>query len=105
MTWYNFTNMTDSNTTINILRFANEITGNWYGIMVIVGFFFVMFIALIGYGARQSLTVSSFITAIITILFRVLGLVSEKMVLLIVVFVAIGLISLTNWGGIPGDTY
>lgn len=94
--WYNFTNFTSKNAFVDILKFANQVTKDWFGALVIFGFMFVLLISFKsqGYELRSSITSSALISTIIAILMRAIGLVSDYVIYILVVISIIGIISL-----------
>ena len=100
MSWYALGNFTNHTGMVGFLHAANSYTGDYYGILTLVGLWFVFLIAFTQYTHtfKYSFTGASFICAVGAVFYRVLGLVAEVWVIAFAVMTALGVISLLNWG-------
>ena len=85
---YNLTNISSSSNFLELTQHANSLSGGLFGTLVILSFFIVLFVSLHG-EMRIKFAAASFITAIITLLFSVIGLIGEFIVLIIVFMTAV----------------
>ena len=75
---------------------ANSVTGSLFWPLILLGLFAIMFFSLKNYPMERSFATSSFVTAIIGIMFYLIGLVSAYIVVGIMVVTAISVIVLRN---------
>ena len=96
MTIYNFTNLTDSNTTLGILQYANQITDNMYGVMIVIGFFAIILISslLKGQALKDAFAAGAFSTFLIALLLKVMDLIHDEVLFMCLLLVIIGVLVL-----------
>jgi len=76
-----------------LLLWANVVTDQWFGAMILLAIFLIMFITLIFTAEpAKAFAVSSFLTAIIALLFRGIGIIGAEPLLIAIVFAAIGFV-------------
>lgn len=76
MTFYNLTNLTLANTTLEQLKTVDrELTGGWFSILLIIALFVIIFINLSFYNSSSAFLVAGFFTNIVAGLFWLAGLV------------------------------
>ena len=93
-TWYNTTNLTDGDSFLAIFRAANEYTANMFGTLFLLGFFVVLMIVLGKYEVKHRISVASWATAIVGIIYVPLGLVNSWVIYLMVILFVGGFIGL-----------
>lgn len=76
-----------------IFDYANTITNEYLGLLILMAFFVVIFISLKIYTTERAFVTASFLTMLIAILFRVMNFVSNKIVFLFVILTAIALVA------------
>ena len=69
MPWteYNYSNITGFFDTV---EYANELTSGYFGLSVVVGFWFVNFIAFMRYGTSRAFAASSFMSFVLSVIMR-----------------------------------
>jgi len=90
-TLINLTGLQNSTTVMDMVNYANQVTNNLGGSMLIFATFFVITISLVrrGYAFSDVLVVSSFICFVLSILARYIGFVSVHTMLLFLIMTAI----------------
>jgi len=96
MTKYNFTNMTSGTDFTGILRFGNDVTNGWFGPMLLIGVFAVIFLSMISIKIDPSKAYASaiYITLLFSIVLRVIGVLTDMWMIIIIVCVAISTVIL-----------
>lgn len=96
--WYNTSEaFTGKSTYTGMLQYSNDITFGMWGLFTVLGIFTVFFIIFkYNFDARDAFLGASFLAAVSSIILRVIGLVSEYVVIAGIVMVAGGLVS-TLW--------
>jgi len=74
-------------TFVKFFEYGNTVTGNSFTVGILGAFWIMMFIALKKFDTPSAFTTSSFITALVSILFKVAGLLSEQFALIPIVLV------------------
>lgn len=73
-----------------LLPFVNTLTGGFFGVVVLLMIFVITFIAGKSFSTEKSLSFSGFLTLIIGIMFRMLGLINDG----VLTFVVIGFVGI-----------
>lgn len=68
-------------TIIDLILYDNMISGGWLGIGVLFTFWVIFFVTLLRFNPIRAFTTSSFIIALLAVLFRVMGLVQNLVML------------------------
>jgi len=76
---YNLTNLTSANTYPQVLQRINELSGNFFGIALIVTIFVVSFLSLKNYSTERAFAGSMLITTILGIFLRILEIIPDYM--------------------------
>ncbi len=82
-------NVTDMFT---LFQYIQEVSTNWFFLMVAFGIFIITFISLKNYSSSRAFAGSSFLFMIMLIFLRVLGFVSNMYMYLSIIMVAIGVV-------------
>lgn len=76
-----------------LLIWSNQVTNYWFGNLILFAIFLIMLITLLNtYDSSKAFVVSSFITTIIALLFRGIGIIGELPLLIGIICTAIGFI-------------
>ncbi len=83
-------NLTD---TTELIQYLNSVTDFWFGPIILIAIFVIAFISLVGKTVKKSapFAAASFITAIIAILFRAMGIVNDSWLIGSIVLAVAGL--------------
>ena len=93
VTWYNATNFTEGDGLLAIFRIANDYTANLFGTLFLLGFFVVLLIVL-RVENKHKITLASWTTAIVGIIYVPLGIMNQWVVYFMVIVSVIGVIGL-----------
>ena len=93
MSWYNTTNFTEGDGLLAIFKIANDYTANLFGTLFLLGFFVILIIVLKGEN-KHKITVASWTTAIVGIIYVPLGIMNQWVVYFMVMLSVIGFIGL-----------
>lgn len=93
MSWYNTTNFTEGDGLLAIFKIANDYTANLFGTLFLLGFFVILIIVLKGEN-KHKITVASWTTAIVGIIYVPLGIMNQWVVYFMVILSVIGFIGL-----------
>jgi hypothetical protein len=95
--WYNVSVLSNHTGVAGIFQTANDVTYGWFGILICLGIFIVTFVATIQFTPKKSVLVAGIVAGIASIIMRALNLVSEWIILVFMVLVALGIIMNLNW--------
>lgn len=87
---YNLTNITDGNSTVEIVQNINTMTNGWFGILFAISIFAVILIYISFYNFGVAFMATAFLTAILTSYLYYLDLVPVIVPVFSIVFVFIG---------------
>ena len=76
---------TNASTLSGVMAWANTQSGNILGNILVIGIFVALFVGMKGFDTSRAIFASSFITAIISLLFYYGGFVSRTLVIIFVV--------------------
>ncbi len=89
----NFTNLTNANNPVEWLQYINSITDHYFGQVLLLSIFLFLMILFGSYGSiRTGLTVSLFLTSILSLLFSGLGILSPVIVVISIFSLVVSLI-------------
>ena len=91
MAWTTFAEPNITNMT-GMLTYANDVTNDYFGVMIPFGIFLVSFIAMNNYPTEKSLLASGFISTVLSILLRLLGIVPDWIIITQVILLFAGII-------------
>ena len=95
MGWYDFQNLTNTSSLVEQLQYTNDtLTLGWYGTLVLIGFFLVLFLMFKDYETKERFAGAGFLTTLVAILLKILNLVSEYVILIFILVTVGGIISL-----------
>lgn len=77
---------------VDFFRYANIVTGGWAMTLILVAVFFISFFSLKFYPTHKAFAGASFITLIGAIIFRVLGFITDRVLILAVICVVVAVI-------------
>jgi len=87
---YNLTNITDGNSTVEIVKNVNAMTDGWFGILFAMAIFAVILIYISFYNFGVAFMAASFLTAILTSYLYYLDLVPLRVPVMSMIFVFVG---------------
>ena len=90
----NYTMPTNITSITDWMQWGNVITGNWYGIVLIVMIFVITYISLKDYPNKRAFAAAAFITGITTVLLRFIGLVDTWTLSVVIAMNMVGIIVL-----------
>ena len=96
---YNFTNITNKNTTLELIQSVNyELTGGMFSLLIIIALGIIIFMSTQNQGIGESFILTNFILSIVAGLFWVTGLLSLSyaMIFFLLSFISILYFVLTN---------
>lgn len=73
-----------NNTNINLTTYitqANVFSNNWFGVMMVVSFFLILFISMKAYGNKAALGATTSITLLFTVLSWSIGFVGDNVMM------------------------
>ena len=86
---FNLSNVSESsNPMIALVSFANTATDGWAGKLVLIGVFTVLFVAFSFFDTSDAFAAASYVTALIAIFGRILGLVRDDLTVFVAVILA-----------------
>lgn len=89
---YNLTNITNADNIFQLTQEVNQLSGELLGFMILLSFFVILFISFRGYEVGIRFTTASFLTTILSFLFRVIDLTGDRVVMSFVIITAISYI-------------
>lgn len=89
---YNLTNVTNADNLIQLTQGTNQMTGELYGLFVLIAFFIILFASYRGQMPIVRLVSASFITTVVAMLFRVINLTGDLVVISFVLITAVSYI-------------
>jgi len=84
---------------IEFLQWTNQLTGYYFGPMVVLGFFFVTFISLKKYESEKAFATASFLSAILCFLLFLINLTSVHHLMITSIMVLVSLFALKKSEG------
>ena len=94
MTYYNLTNITGSNNFLSLTTNVSDMSGGWLGIGIMLTFTIIIFISLKDYPMKESFAATFFVSTIIALLFKIIGLLSDFVLFIYIIAAAISIIAL-----------
>ena len=91
MSYFNWTNITSPT---DLFNYANIVTNNWFGLMLIISIFIILFISFKSYETEKAFSATTFISTIIALLLSLMGILSPEYVIIMIVLTAISVILL-----------
>ena len=91
---YNLTNITNADNIFQITEAVNDLTDGWFGLLILISFFMILIVSYKNQPMNVRVTSASFLTAILSMLFRVLGFTSDLIVLVFVLITAVSYIAM-----------
>jgi len=84
-TWVEWNTTINATNIADLVTYINSTTNNWFGLLVLLSVFVVVFVAGLRRDVLASLSTSMFITTIVGILFRALGLIDNIIFVLLII--------------------
>lgn len=81
-----------------LFQYANTVTNSMFGIVIIILAFIILMASMSRFGIKHSFAASSFVTLLLTIMFRLLSIVSDAVVFVMIFLTVIGLATLIFGG-------
>ncbi len=94
---YNMTLLTGKDNLVGTIQGVNEISGGIFGMIFLLLFFIILFVAFKNYEFKRALAGSSLITSIVAMLFRLFSFVNDTMMFSFFLVTAIAFIWMM-WG-------
>ena len=92
MTIINFSNFTAANSTVQYIQAVNtDLTGGWFGILIVIALFTVLFIRLMYYNIAAAFLAAGFITATLSTLLWMVGIVPLFVLIITLILPMIGM--------------
>ena len=89
MSLYNLTNVSDANNILDFLVAINQLTGDWFGIMMYTSIVLIFFLSMKSrWTTPQSMATTSFLCLILALIFRVLEFIPDFAMWLGIIFAA-----------------
>jgi|TARA_Y100000310_G_scaffold81459_1_gene78014 hypothetical protein len=82
---YNMENVSNSKDILEFVIAVNALTDHTFMLGILIVGWFILFLSMRGYGNKEALTASSFITSVMAIFFVTLGFISVTTLLFIVI--------------------
>jgi len=92
-TWIPYT-VANETSWYGLFRYANSVTDNYFGMSFLFLVFIVSFIAMRRYPTKDGFAVSSFITTVLGVLMKMIGLIGDEMILLFTIITAASVLML-----------
>jgi len=83
--YYDLTNISNSENILEFTQAVNALTGEYLMLGILIAGFFILFLSTMKYGIKNAMASSSFITAIISVMFLTLGFIQVSFFLLIII--------------------
>ena len=90
-TIFPYPNGTDLNSIVSLLQYNNTVTGGWFGLGILIIVFFVGVMSLKSFEVNKAWAASSFFTAILALLFTLMGIFESKYLWIVFGFLALGM--------------
>jgi hypothetical protein len=94
MPYYNLTNVTNATNMWTLTESVNELSAGWLGVAVLITLSVILFISLKDYPMKEAFAATCFISTVLALLLRVLGLISDFVMFIYVIATAIAVIAL-----------
>lgn len=95
MTYLNLTNITQGNSTLQIITTINtELTYGMFGLFVLIAIFIILFVNMDQGSAKETFSIVTFITSIVAALFWISGIIPLYFVFVPLVLAFIGIVLL-----------
>ena len=94
---YNLTALTDNTNIFGILSATNTLSDGFFGIILLLLFFVILFVSFKQFEVKRALSSSLFILSIAVILMRVLGIVTDLVMFAVFILTGLSLVFLI-WG-------
>jgi len=94
---YALDNLTNGSDYVSLLSFVNETTGYWFGNLVLIAVFSLIFISMktgFNYDPKSVLSASTFITTVLSIILRLMGLVPDATMYICILGATLAAVSL-----------
>jgi len=94
MSYYNLTNVTGADGMPELFTATNIMSGGWLGVCILITFAVIVFITLKDYPLKESFGATMFITSVVCIILRIMGLVSDFVTFIVIILTGVALITL-----------
>lgn len=89
---YNLTNITNSDNVLSLFTATNQMTDNYFGVVILLVLWLIIFFRLKMYISESAAVSASFITALVGVFLFVMGMVSQTVLMCAIVMLAVTLI-------------
>lgn len=96
--WYNFMNVTSSNNLLEFAQASNELVGGWWGLLLLISFFVIMFIAMKHYPTRSAFPIAASLTMLLSFMMRTMSLIPNIAVFICIIATIVSMLPLL-WSG------
>jgi hypothetical protein len=86
---YNLTNVTNSNNLLGLFQASNDLSGDTFGVMIILMMWIIIFIRLKMYSAKAAMFAASFVTTLLAVMLFLIGMVSQVILMMVIVTLGI----------------
>lgn len=90
---YNLTNASSGNP-VQFVQGVNQLAGGYFGLVIILGIFSIFFFGLKYYDSKKALATSLFITSVLGMLLRWVGVINDQVFLICVLAMIISAVGL-----------
>ena len=79
---------------VKTTQFVNEASDGWFGLMLVIALYIIMFVVMIRWGVKVSLGTTSFVGFVLVLMLRLLELVNDTIMYLSIIIVIISIMAL-----------
>ena len=91
---YNLSNYSEFTGMVNVVQTSNNLMGGWLGTLLTIGLFIIVVASTRNFGVKTSFATASFLTFIFSLFFYAMSLISEILVFILILAVAISILIL-----------
>jgi len=63
---------------IDLMKYDNDVTKGWFGIMILIMFWVIAFLSLKGFESKQAFAGASFFVMLMAVFFKIMGILSTR---------------------------
>jgi len=90
----NFSYPTNATKMYQIFQYSNTVTNEWFGAVILIMLFVIIFITLKDYKTNRAFATASFITAVVAVLFKSFSIITDFTLYLFIIAAGLGLVAL-----------
>lgn len=92
--WYNFSDVTASSNLLEFAQATNDLVGGWWGLLLLISFFMIMFIAMKHYPTSSSFPIAAALTMLLSFMMRTLSLIPNIAVFICIIATIVSMLPL-----------